>query len=195
MYLLCTRLQLHLQGHSSYLRMHTGQHSPSTNEGLAQATGGHVIWWHTILDSCKNQIQIANLQGPAAPKVNVYNSLWLGTTWQVHLVQLSTTQSSLSSNRRPSCQHMFFSLVSFILPRASFMTVFSSVWTHSNRFAVREETIQQRLGHTHDKGILPLAGKEVQPLTSRFWERSLFECFSLKISQLNANPFIIFIFL
>lgn len=35
-----------------YLLKHTGQHSPSTNEGLAQATGGHVIWWHTILDSC-----------------------------------------------------------------------------------------------------------------------------------------------
>ena len=59
--------------------------------------------------------------------------LWLGTTWQVHLVQLSTTQSSLSSNSRPSCQHMFFSLVFFILPRASFMTEFSSVWTHNNR--------------------------------------------------------------
>lgn len=27
-----------------YLRIHTGQHSPSTNEGLAQATGGQVIW-------------------------------------------------------------------------------------------------------------------------------------------------------
>lgn len=39
-------------GSSEYLRMHTGQHSPSIKEGLAQATGGHVIWWHTILDSC-----------------------------------------------------------------------------------------------------------------------------------------------
>ena len=49
------------------------------------------------------------------------------STWQVHLVQLSTIQSSLSSNRRPSCQHKFFSLVSFILTSASFIKVFSSV--------------------------------------------------------------------
>lgn len=64
---------------------------------------------------------------------SLHVSFWLGTTWQVHLVQLSTTQSSLSSNRRPSCQHMFFSLVFLILPRASFMSVFSSVWTHNKR--------------------------------------------------------------
>lgn len=27
-----------------YLHRHTGQHSPSMKEGLAQATGGQVIW-------------------------------------------------------------------------------------------------------------------------------------------------------
>lgn len=57
--------------------------------------------------------------------------VWRGSTWQVHLVQLSTIQSSLSSNRRPSCQHMFFSFEFFILPRASFISVFSSVWKES----------------------------------------------------------------
>lgn len=44
------------QKQPDYSRRQTGQHSPSTNEGLAQATGGHVIWWHTILDSCHEGI-------------------------------------------------------------------------------------------------------------------------------------------
>ncbi len=35
-----------------YSRRHTGQHSPSRKVGVAQDTGGHVIWWHTIFDSC-----------------------------------------------------------------------------------------------------------------------------------------------
>lgn len=70
---------------------------------------------------------------------SVHMSVWSGTTWQVHLVQLSTTQSSLSSKSRPSCQHMFFSLVFFILPRASFMTVFSSVWTYRQICSQKED--------------------------------------------------------
>lgn len=77
-------------------------------------------------------------------------SIWLGSTWQVHLVQLSTTQSSLSSNSRPSCQHMFFSFEFFILPRTSFMTVFSSVWTYKSR----KVCSQKWLGHAHDNGTL-----------------------------------------
>lgn len=110
------------QKQCQYSRRHTGQHSPSKNEGLAQATGGHVIWWHTILDSCHEGILVL----PSTFTLNLY--ICRGTTWQVHLVQLSTIQSSLSSNSRPSCQHMFFSFEFFILPRASFISVFSSVW-------------------------------------------------------------------
>lgn len=110
------------QKQSEHSRRHTGQHSPSTKEGLAQATGGHVIWWHTILDSCHEEISLAL---SSTFELNLH--ICRGTTWQVHLVQLSTIQSSLSSNRRPSCQHMFFSLEFFILPRASFIRVFSSV--------------------------------------------------------------------
>lgn len=48
----CLQLQNYKNSQCNYLRMQTGQHSPSTNVGLAHATGGHVIWWHTILDSC-----------------------------------------------------------------------------------------------------------------------------------------------
>lgn len=57
----------------------------------------------------------------------------LCNTWQVHLVQLSTTQSSLSSKRRPSCQHIFFSFVFFILPSTSFIALFSSVCAHHKK--------------------------------------------------------------
>lgn len=84
------------EGHS---RRHTGQHSPSIKDGLAQATGGQVICRHTTFPS-----------------------------WHVHLVQLSTIQSSLFSNIRPSCQHMLCSIGSCILLRASRIAVFSSVW-------------------------------------------------------------------
>lgn len=80
-------------------RRHAGQHSPSMKDGLAQETGGQVIWRHTTFPS-----------------------------WHVHLVQLSTTQSSLFSNSRPSCQQMFCCTGSCILFRASRMAVFSSVW-------------------------------------------------------------------
>lgn len=95
-------------------------------------------------------------------------SIWLSTTWQVHLVQLSTTQSSLSSKRRPSCQHMFFSLESFILPRASFMIVFSSVWAYDKRKICsqrgREETSQKRLGHYSWRRHIATNGVESAPI-------------------------------
>lgn len=125
------------QKQSKYSRRHRGQHSPSKNEGLAQATGGHVIWWHTILDSCH--------EGTSALSSTFMLNLHVcrGTTWQVHLVQLSTIQSSLSSNSRPSCQHMFFSLEFFILPRASFISVFSSVWKE-NVHTCSENVISER---------------------------------------------------
>lgn len=112
-----------------YSRRHTGQHSPSRKVGLAQATGGHVIWWHTIFDSCgqhKEQIQHSEQKADLF-LLSLFRSSVL-PTWQVHLVQLSTTQSSLSSKRRPSCQHMRLSLMFFMFPSTSFITVFSSVW-------------------------------------------------------------------